>query len=574
MARLLVIPLVLLALLGGAVIWSGAMGSRDAGADFVFVNRGDIKTLDPNSISWLQDIRVAYGLWEGLCTLEPKAGDPDELVVVNGAAERIDVSDDATVYTFHLRPDGRWTNGDPVVAGDFVFAWRRMLEEPADYTYLHYYIKGAREYQQAYAARVEAVRANGATTQPAADYATVGVTALDRLTLRVTLNHPVTFFRDLVAFPPFFPLHAGSMKSFRVTDKATGHVTYRKAFTHPPHLVGNGPFRLAEWVLRKRLRLAASEHYWDRARVKSRVVDVLSFQDPQTSYLKYETDDVDWLAEVANDTAAELKKRGRKDVHTFPGFGTYFYSINCQDKLPGGAANPLRDARVRRALALAVDRKPLVDKIGLIGQPPATSFVPPGLFAGYPEPQAPGYEPDTARRLLAEAGYPGGKGLPIISLIYNTEGDHVLYAQNVAKQWGDVLGVRITLEGLENKKFATRLHDKDYAIARASWIGDYPDVSTFTDKYLSDSDNNDSGWVNKAYDDLCARAAREANATERLKLLGQAEQILLDEMPIVPVFHYVNAYLIREGVKGVPLDPRNQVMLKFVQGRSREGGRR
>src|SRR5688500_3001365 len=218
MGRMLLIPLAVLALLAGSLVWSGA-GGVERRADFTFINRGEIGTLDPNRMSWLQDIRVGYALWEGLY-----AHDPQTLEPVPGAAASVDINSDKTVYTFHLRPEGRWSNGDPVTAGDFVFAWRRMLESPGDYTYLLHYIRGAQQYQQAFHNEEAAVAAK-------ADFASVGVHVLDPLTLRVTLKHPVAFFPDICAFPPMFPLNERSMRPFARTDDKTGRVSYDKAFT-------------------------------------------------------------------------------------------------------------------------------------------------------------------------------------------------------------------------------------------------------------------------------------------------------------------------------------------------------
>ncbi len=561
MLRLFAIPAGLIVLLVGAMVWSGAAGQHEEPADFVFINRDDINTLDPKSMSWLQDIRLAYGIWEGLYTLDTK----DELTMkaIPGASKPAEISPDGTVYTFHIREDARWSNGDPLLAGDFVFAWRRMLEEPGDYTYLLHYIKGARAYENAYQSRVEALT-NGATTRPV-DFADVGIVATDERTLRVTLTHPVDFFLDLCAFPPFVPLHEPSMRKIEVRDAKTGQVTYEKNFTHPPALVGNGPYRVEQWEFKKRLRLVASEYYWNKAAVKSHRIDMLSFAGPETAFLKYETDSVDWFAGVTNDVAAGLVAKGRKDIHIFPGFGTYFYSINCRDTLPDGSANPFKDVRVRRAFSMAIDRKPIVEKIGQLGQPEATHFVPPGLFPGYPTPRGTGFDPKRARELLAEAGYPAGKGFPEVALLFTNEGEHTMVAQNVGRQWHDVLNVPINMGGVEVKTFRQRVHSKDFTISRGGWTGDYNDVSTFSDKYLSDSDNNDSDWRNPEYDKLCEEATVERDPAKRLALLSHAEQILCDEMPIIPLYHYVSAYLIRENVKGIPLNPRNMVMLHTVE---------
>lgn len=655
MARLLVIPIALLALLAGVFAWSGGGVRRPA--DFSFINRGDIGTLDPNRISWLQDVRVGYLIWEGLYAQDPVTLDP-----VPGAAATIDISPDKTVYTFHLRPEGKWSDGSGVVSQDFAFAWRRMLEEPGDYTYLLYYIKGAKEYADRFAGH-----------RPA-NFEKVGIAPLDPLTLRVTLNHPVTFFPDLCAFPPFFPLHAGSMKKFRtyvdsdimeplfaaattareagesaddrtlldVVGKGIGRTldasriaelrefarvahgltpdmddraglsraivaferfepfgwapatapavpsnrpepdkrywrlalmaqsgsvrySYEKKFTRPPNLVGNGPYRLASWEFKRNVRFEPNEHYWDRANVKSKTIDMVSADDPLASFLKYDSGAVDWQAEVNGDIAAQLRKSGRPDLHVFPGFGTYFYSVNCSAKLPDGRDNPLADVRVRQALSMAIDKQAIVDTITRMGEAPAANYVPLGIFNNYQAPTGLPFDLARARKLLADAGYPDGRGFPRIALLFNNEFNHGDIAQNVRRQWIDHLGVELAAEPVEIKTFRERLHKKDYAIARASWFGDYNDPSTFTDKYLSFSDNNDSNWKSEKYDALCAAAAVEGDADKRLRLLEQAESIVNAELPIIPVYYYVGAYLFRDNVKGIPLNPRNMLNFKSVQ---------
>lgn len=546
MTRLLAIPLVLIGLAIGALLWSG--GGVEKPADFSFINRGDIGTLDPNRMSWLQDIRIGYALWEGLMAIDPVTLKP-----VPGAAESFDVNADKTVYTFHLRPNGKWSDGSAVVADDFVFAWRRMLEEPGDYTYLLFYIRRAKDYSDAFAAN-----------RPA-EFSTIGIRAINPRTLRVTLNHPVTFFPDLCSFPPFFPLNEKSMRPFSRTDPQTGHVTYEKGFTRPPNLVGNGPYRLVSWKFKRSLRLEASPYYWDRAHVKSRVIEMVSADDPLAAFLKYNSGAVDWQSEVTGDIAAELYRSHRPDLHVFPGFGTYFYSINCNPTLPDGRANPLADVRVRQALAMALDKQAIVQTITRMGERPANTYIPPGIFAGYHSPAGLGYNVARARQLLADAGYPGGNGFPQMNILFNAEGQHADIAQNVRRQWLQNLGIDVGLEKLEIKTFRQRLHKKDFAIARASWFGDYNDPSTFTDKYLSDSGNNDSDWKNPKYDALCAAAAIEPDVTKRLRLLEQAEEIVDTELPILPVYFYVNAYLFRANVKGIPLNPRDLLNFKSVE---------
>ncbi len=546
MLRLSIIPLALLLLLGGAMLWTRS--AADPPADFVFINRGQNKTLDPNRISWMQDIRTADALWEGLYALDPATLEP-----VEGAAERVEVSSDKTIYTFHLRSDGRWSNGDPVMAQDFVFAWRRMLQEPGDYTYLLHYIKGAEEFEKSYAA------------SGTGDFSKVGIEVLEPRGLRVTLKHPVGFFPDLCAFPPFFPLNEKSMEPFKQKDAVSGRVTYDQKFTRPPHLVTNGPYRMAAWEFKRRIRLVASEFYWDREHVKSKTIEQVEASDPLAAFLKYDTGAVSWISEVAPDVAPDLLAKGRKDLKVFPGFGTYFYSINCKPTLPDGSRNPFNDVRVRQAFAMSFDKTPIVKNVTRMGEPVTSNYIPVGVFPGYASPKGLEFNPEAARKLLADAGFPGGKGFPRLSLLFNTQAHHADVAQIVRRQWQNNLGVDLELEGVEVKIFGERLHNKDYSIARASWIGDYNDPSTFTDKYLSVSENNDSAWNNAAYDNLCAEAAVETDPVKRLALFAQAEKMLCDDAPIIPIYHYVNTYLFRDNVRGIPLHPRNMVNFKSIE---------
>jgi oligopeptide transport system substrate-binding protein len=598
MFRLFLIPVVLGALVGAAVVWSGDSSSSEP-ADFTFINRGDNKSLDPNTMSWMQDIRLAYALWEGLYSLDPVTMKP-----ILGTADKVDVDEAThTVWTFHIRENAKWSNGDPVKAGDFIFAWRRFLETPGEYSYLHFYIKGAQAYSDSYAAYVKAIE-NGAipfdpasanstsasaagakmavaTTRPSLEFSTVGEVALDDHTLRVTLTNPLPFFPALCAFTPFFPMNERSMRPFLVTDPASGLQHYDARFTRAENLVTNGPYHMAEWSFKRRIRMIASDTYWDRANVKSRIIDQVYSDDALSAYRAYDRGDVDWLSDVDPDLAHGLLEQQklagasgpnqpsqpppRTDLHVFPAYGTYYYSYNCLPTLPGGRPNPLTDVRVRRALSMAIDKTPIVRDVGRLGQPIATTYVPPNVFEGYPPTHGLPYDVAAARQLLADAGYPDGRGFPVLSILYNTEGTHADIAQIIRRQWLDNLGITTNLEGVEVKVFGQRLHSQDYDIARSNWYGDYDDPSTFTDKYLSTSDDNDSKWANKTYDDYCAAAKKEPDALKRMVLLSKAEQVLLDDAPIVPLFTPVNAFMFRSNVKGIPLAPNAMLMFKSVQ---------
>lgn len=299
--------------------------------------------------------------------------------------------------------------------------------------------------------------------------------------------------------------------------------------------------------------------------MKSRVVDEMIVEDPLAAFRSYLGGQVDWLSEVDGALTGEMVRAGgRPDLHVFPGFGTYYFSLNCKPVLSGGRKNPLADPRVRRALAMSIDKRPIVENVTRAGQPIATHFIPPGAFADYPSPPGQPYDVAAARKLLAEAGYPDGRGFPPLSILYNKEGQHGDIALVLRGQWQANLGIETDAEQVEVKIFRTRLHNREYDIARSSWIGDYADPTTFTDKYTSDNEDNNAAWANPRYDALSAAARQERDPGKRMRTLSDAEKVLLDNAPIVPLYHYVNAYMFRDDVKGVALDPRNMVMLQSI----------
>lgn len=551
MLRLLLIPIALLAMLAGAVVWSG--GGVEQRADLRWVNAGDPKTLDPGQMTWGQDIRLANALWEGLYRFDSTSMQPQP-----GVAERVDLSDDATVYTFHFRPNARWSNGDPVTPADFVFAWRRVLEQPGGYTSLMFYIAGAQEY-------AEAMRRAAAGDAPVPSFNAVGIKALDDRTFQVTLKHPVPFFLDLCAFPTFFPLHEKSIRPDLISrHPKTGAISIRQGFTKPP-LVGNGPFVMSDWDYKRRIRLTRNEHYWDAAAVALETIDVVSAEDGFSAFQMYETGAVDWIADVHPEVAAKLKGANRDDFHVGTGFGTYYYEFLTLPTLPDGRPNPFADKRVRQAFSMSVDREAITRNIVITGEKASNTYIPAGIFDGYQSPQGLPYDVERARQLLAEAGYPGGRGFPQVTLLYNTNAGHERVAEYIRRQWLDNLGVTVVLEGVEVKTFGALKEQKKFHLCRASWIGDYTDPSTFTDKYLSVSDNNDAAWHNVEYDRLCGLAAVETDPKRRMELLRQAEALLLEEAPVMPIYAYVNRVLYRPYLKGMEANPRNQQDFKRLR---------
>jgi oligopeptide transport system substrate-binding protein len=506
-------------------------------------------------------MRIAFCLWEGLYT-----SDPITLQPIPGSAFAPEVNKEQTVYTFHIRPDARWSNGDPLTAGDFVFAWRRLLEQPGEYTYLVHYLKGAYDYEQAYEKWKQQVDAGKDLPPP--DFKTVGAEAIDAKTLRVTLSQPVPFFYSLCAFPTFFPQYEPCMRNFAQynNDNKKYVASYDQAFTRPPNLVSNGPYRLADWTFKRRLRMIANDYYWDRKNVKSRIVDQIYIDDHMAAFRAYDAGEIDWMTEMDNDLAADLLLKNRQDLKVFPNFGTYYYDFNCGAKLRDGHKNPFADRRVRRAFCMAVDKEPIVRNVTRTAEPVTNTLVPHGSFPDYPSPPGIGQNIPEARRLLAEAGYPGGANFPHVRITFNSDfSEHGQIAQVLRRQWQENLGVEVELEAVEVKVFGERLHNHEFDICRASWYGDYYDPTTFADVFKASSENNDPDWRVPAYDELLHKAELEMDPHKRFTILAESENMLLEDAPILPLYQYVGHYLFHDNVHGIPLDPRLMIMMQDVK---------
>jgi oligopeptide transport system substrate-binding protein len=393
------------------------------------------------------------------------------------------------------------------------------------------------------------------------------------------------------------------MEPFKETTG--GKVTYNNAYTRPPHVVTNGPYFLKTWDFKRRLILEASPHYWDKASVKSNNLEMVVNDNPLSQFLQYESGHVDWLADVPGDLAAELRAKARTDLRTSPAFGTAFLTFLCQATLPpsvmagqSDVKNPLADVRVRQALSMAIDRRSIVNTVTRMGELPARTYLPPdGTVRGFTwlpgpfstarrepygaeemrkmlmepgglEGDGPGLPSDVARakQLLADAGYPNGNGFPSLPILYNTGNpNREKIVQILQNQWKQRLNLNMYVKPIEGSVYSDLTSAKDYAIAIVAWYGDYPDASTFTDKYKSDSLQNDADWQNQAFDDLCLAATKEPDEAKRLILLSRAENLIDTEVPIVPLYHYVNISLARDNVKGIKANPRQITIFKHVK---------
>lgn len=564
-------------------------------ADLTLVEPGQINTLDPQQMTWSSDIRIGQNLWEGLARY-----DPDTLQPVGAAAQFPPrISPDGRVYTFQLRTDARWSNGDPVSAQDFMRGWRRAIEPgtAADYARLIVdHIEGAKTYydwrnhavellaQSKDAGDVQNHRRLLARHSAEMDdrWSEVGISALDDAALQVTLVRPTPYFLELTPLAVMMPIHE-SIELLREGDPnlgidQDGLVIYDSQWTKPdyhrngyPGLITNGPYRVTEWQFRRRLRLSINPYYADHASLALATVDFMAFESTNTAFQAYETGVVDWLTDLNVDYVGELlaKRRTgqRPDIHISPAFGTYFYNLNCLDEhLPDGRLNPFLDVRVRQAFSISLDREKLCGRVAEKENPPAYTLIPPGSIPGYPA--VPGHAPDPAlaKRLLDEAGFRDRSLFPEVSILYNTGYAHERLAEAIANSWRQILGVRVRLEGQETKTFGENKAKHNFQIARAAWYGDYSDPTTFLDIFSTGNGNNDSGYSNVRFDALLAEAARCNDPSQRMQILARAETLLvLQDFPLIPIYQYTAPQAFRSYVKGIRPNHREIYPLRYVR---------
>lgn len=494
-----------LALAAALALALGGCGRLPDRAELVFLNGAEPESIDPALITGQPDGRVAYALFEGLTSFD-SAGKSQP-----GVAERWDISPDGRVYTFHLRPDAKWSNGDPVTARDFLASWRRTLapETASEYAYQLYYVRGAKDFNEG----------------KNKDFSQVGLRVIDDRTFEVSLDNPTPFFLDLTSFVTLLPVHLPTVERCEREGRN---------WTKPENLVGNGAFTLKEWRLFDRIRLVRSETYWNRANIGMSSIDILPSGRPMTAFNFYATGQADLMMDkglAPTPLMNELKQRS--DFHSAPFLGNYFMRFNCTRK-------PFNDARVRLAFSLVIDKQLLVDKITRAGEVPAFSLVPPGT-AGYEPPPGLPRNPERARQLLAEAGYPGGKGFPVVYYLFKGDSDLDRdIAVELQGMFARELGVTFQLQQQEWKVYLASLSSLDYDLCRSSWVGDYADPNTFMDMFVTDGGNNRTGWSNARYDQAIAEAGRELDPQKRFAIFREAERIMIsEEAPICPLYYYV-----------------------------------
>ncbi len=479
-------------------------------------NGAEPQTLDPHRAEGVPASNILRDLYEGLTEVNSN-GQP-----ILAAATHYTLSKDQKTYTFHLRQTATWSNGDPVTADDFVYGFQRSVDPNT----------GSK-----YSLTLAPIKHVTAIIEGQAPVESIGVKAIDRYTLEITLENPTPYFLDLLTHSTAYPVHKSSIDQHG-TD-----------FTKPGNLVSNGAYQLDEWVIQSHITLSRNPLYWNNNETAIDKVVYHAIQEPASELKKYRAGELDWTSSIPTTQINWIKKKLSSELYISPYLGCYYYGLNVTKA-------PFKDnVNLRAALSAAIDRQVIVDNISKSGEIPAYSFVPPGVNNYQERPlMFKFYDRDlqirTARKYYAEAGYSIDTPLEL-EIRYNTLDGHKRIALAISQMWKEVLGIKTTLVNEEWKVYLeTRKQKQKTQVFRAGWIGDYNDAFTFLELLHSKHGINDSGYSNPAYDALLAKATETADSLERKRILSQAEYTMLADHPIIPIYFYVSKHLIKPRVNG------------------------
>lgn len=489
-------------------------------------------TIDPGLASDSTSGAIIRNVYEGLVTMSPEGE------ILPGVAESWEVSEDGLVYTFKLREGALWSNGDPVKASDFVFAWTRVLnpETASEYASIMYPIKGAEAYNTGEGKAEE-----------------VGVKAIDDQTLEVTLEAPTAYFLELPAFYTFMPVHQASVEANEDWAMEAGE-----------SYVTNGAFVLSQWNHNADYQLVKNDQYWDKDNVKLEEVNVKIIESEATANAEFQAGGIDYLGSPYSPVSLDNIDQYRADglLQTAPYSAIYWYKVNTTDEV-------MQNANIRKALALAIDRQGLIDNVTKGEQIPALGYVPPTI-EGFKDDR--GYMKDgdfeQAKEYLAkgleELGMKDAAELQV-EIAINTSEAHSTIAQYIQEGWAKNLGINATIRNSEWQVYLDELTNLQYQVGRLGWIADYNDASTFLDMYrTADNGNNDTGWENPDFKAKLDEANKEQDAEKRTQLLLEAEAIMMEEMPVLPIYFYTNNFVAKDGLEGMVPDALGNIDLKNV----------
>ncbi len=479
-------------------------------------NGAEPETLDPHRAQSVNSSNILRDIYEGLVSEAPDGE------LVPGAAARWEISEDLRTYTFYLREEAHWSNGEPVTAADFVYGLRRCVDPATGSVYAEILtpIENAK-----------VIIAGEAAPE------TLGVKALSDHVLEIRLKAPTPYFLGLLAHSSAYPAHQASVEK------------HGDQFTQPGNHVSNGAYQITDWVVASHITLERNPHYWDNDNSGVDVVKYLPIENAESEFKRYLAGELDMTSTLPIPQIEWAQKNLPQDYQKYPFLGVYYYGLNL-------TRAPFKDnPELRRALSLALDREIITEKVTRGDQIPAYSWVPPGVsdyqpaeasFAGWSREK----RIEEARRLYREAGYSDENPLEV-ELRYNTSEGHKKIATAIASMWKTTLGAKVVMVNEEWKVFLQNVNTKKVTqVYRSGWIGDYNDANTFLELMHSKFGLNGTGYSNPQYDAYLDAASHESDINRRRELMHQAEQVLLEDMPVIPIYHYVGTRLVKPYIKG------------------------
>lgn len=485
-------------------------------------NSADPATLDPSLTTGLNEFKILCSLFEGLVTADTKT-----LEIRPAAAKSWHF--DGTSYTFKIREDAKWSDGEPLKASDFAFAFKRILNPKigAEYANFLFPIKNAKSFFE------------GKTTN-------LGASAIDDKTLKIELEEPCPHFLSLLYHNAFFPLPEHVLKKFGATDKREG------TWVRPQNIVSNGAFTLKKWSVNDKVRVEKNPLYWDSKNIFLNAIEFYPISNINTEDRAFRASQLHITDSVAATRMSAIKRDMPNNLKIGDMLGVYYYALNT-------ARPPLNDIRVRKALSLSINRNAIIANFLKAEQKPALTFVPPSVAKNYTCKFSLKEDVAKARKLLAEAGYPNGKNFPKITITYNTSEQHRPIAEAIQAQLKEALNIDVELFNLSWPAYLVARRQGDFFITRASWVADYASPKNFLEMFSSNSVLNHVAWKNKDFDNLLNLANTNDIDTSN-KNFALAEKLLLQELPIIPIYFYNRVFLIDERVKNWhtnPLDYHN-----------------
>ena len=518
--------LIFILVAGGLVLFHSSRRQREprtvtAAREKVLLigNRTEIETLDPHMATGVPEHKVISAIFDGLVG----PGDEDPEADAPAAAESVE-HENFTRWTFKLRKNGRWSDGVPVKADDFLFAFQRILtpEIASDYGPMLYCLLNAEAYHRG----------------EIKDFSQVGAKALDDYTLQLQLKGPTPYLPGMLKHYTWFPIPKHVvLRHGTITDRLN-------PWTQPENIVSNGPFKLKEWRFTHYLAVERNPFYWDAKSVRLREIHFFPISSEATEERAFQAQQLHLTDKVPMARIPYYQEKKDTSFHSYRTLGVQFVRMNM-------TRAPMKDLRVRQALSLALDRQSMVTNVLRAGEMPAHGLTPPGCAKGFETPAMITRDIAEARRLLAEAGYPGGKGFPKIEMVINQTNTARALGEAMQEMWRKELGIQVSLLNQEWQVYLDKMRKLDYDLVLAGWVGDYPDPSTFLTMWKTGDGNNMTGFSNADYDAMISKSEVTAELTERMTVLQNAERLLLTQLPMTPVYWRVESYLASPQVKNL-----------------------